>query len=166
VRVRFPCSWTGKQHYKDAVMSGLVLTSLHKDVQRKLRQGCATKINIVMGITEIPNSYDDGLASSRQYVHRLDSAHCRNVRIQAKSFRTGRLERELQTVQLFVTRCSCIAILWVSLVSFAAITLCVASYRVVVVYFVIDSVRKLLDTASPSYMFSHTMDSYVCSWHI
>jgi hypothetical protein len=36
-------------------------------------------------------------------------------------------------------------------VSFAAITLCVASRRVfiVIVYFVIDSVRKLLDT--PSY---------------
>jgi hypothetical protein len=38
-------------------------------------------------------------------------------------------------------------------VSFAAITLCVASQRVFivnVVYFVIDSVRKLLDT--PSYI--------------
>jgi hypothetical protein len=38
-------------------------------------------------------------------------------------------------------------------VSFAAITLCVTSQRVfiiVVVYFVIDSVRKLLDT--PSYI--------------
>jgi hypothetical protein len=36
-------------------------------------------------------------------------------------------------------------------VSYAAITLCVASHRVFVVdvYFVIDSVRKLLDT--PSY---------------
>jgi uncharacterized membrane protein len=35
--------------------------------------------------------------------------------------------------------------------SFAAITLCVASQRVfIVVYFVIDSVRKLLDT--PSYV--------------
>jgi hypothetical protein len=35
-------------------------------------------------------------------------------------------------------------------VSFAAITLCVASQRVfiVVVYFVIDSVRKLLDASS------------------
>jgi hypothetical protein len=32
-------------------------------------------------------------------------------------------------VQLSATRCSCIAILWVSLVSFAAITLCVASQR-------------------------------------
>jgi hypothetical protein len=37
-------------------------------------------------------------------------------------------------------------------VSFAAITLCVASQRVfILVYFVIDSVRKLLDT--PSYIF-------------
>jgi hypothetical protein len=41
------------------------------------------------------------------------------------------LERELHMVQLSATRCSCIAILWVSLVSFAAITLCVASQRIV-----------------------------------
>jgi hypothetical protein len=68
----------------------------------------------------------------------------------SKSLRTGRLERELQLVQLSATRCSCIAILWVSLVSFASITLCVASQRVfIVVYFVIDSVRKLL--VIPSY---------------
>jgi hypothetical protein len=68
----------------------------------------------------------------------------------SKSFQTGRLERELQMVQLSATRCSWIAILWVSVVSFAAIRLCVASQRVfvVVVYFVIDSVRKLLDTCS------------------
>jgi hypothetical protein len=74
----------------------------------------------------------------------------------SKSFRTGRLERELQTVQLSETRCSCIAILWASLVSFAAITLCIASWRVFifVVYFVIDSVRKLLDT--PSYHYGLT----------
>jgi hypothetical protein len=64
----------------------------------------------------------------------------------SKSFRTGRLERELQMVQLFATRCSCIAILWVSLVSSATITLCVASRQVFVVYLVIDSVQKLLDT--------------------
>jgi hypothetical protein len=63
-----------------------------------------------------------------------------------KSFRTGSLEHELQMVELFATRCNYIAILWVSLVSFAAITLCIASQRVIiVVYFVIDSVRKLLD---------------------
>jgi hypothetical protein len=71
----------------------------------------------------------------------------------AKSFRTGRLERELQMVQLSTTRCSCIAIVWVSLVSFAVITICVTSQRVFIivsVYFVIDSVRKLLDT--PSYI--------------
>jgi hypothetical protein len=77
------------------------------------------------------------------------SSHYEGV---SKSFRTGRLEQELQMVQLSATRCSRIAILWVSLVSCAAITLCIAAQRVfvvVVVYFVIDSVRKLLDT--PSY---------------
>jgi hypothetical protein len=71
----------------------------------------------------------------------------------SKSFRTGRLERELQMIQLCATRYSCIAILWVNLVSFAAITLHVASQRVLIVvsiYFVIDSVRKFLDT--PSYV--------------
>jgi hypothetical protein len=63
----------------------------------------------------------------------------------SKSFRTGRLERELQMVQFSATSCSCIAILWVILGSFATINLCVASQRVfiAVVYFVIDSVRKL-----------------------
>jgi hypothetical protein len=72
-----------------------------------------------------------------------------------KSFRTGRLERELQTVQLSATRRSCIAIVWVSQVSFAAITLCVASQRVFIVvsvYFVIDLVRKLLDAPSCFFM--------------
>jgi hypothetical protein len=68
----------------------------------------------------------------------------------SKSFRTGRLERELQMVQFSATTCSYIAILCVSLVIFAAMTLYVASRRVfiVVVYFVFDSVRKLLDTLS------------------
>jgi hypothetical protein len=51
-------------------------------------------------------------------------------------------------------------------VTFAAITLCVASQRVfVVVYFVIDSVRKLLVT--PSYIF-HTVYAGVVkagSWY-
>jgi hypothetical protein len=69
----------------------------------------------------------------------------------SKSFWIGRLERELQMVQLSATRCSCIAILWVSLVSFDAITFCVAYQQVFIVvsiYFVIDSVRKLLETPS------------------
>jgi hypothetical protein len=69
-----------------------------------------------------------------------------------KSFRTGRLERELQMIKLSATRWSCVAILWVSLVSFISITRCVASQRVFIfvsLYFIIDSVRKLLDT--PSY---------------
>jgi hypothetical protein len=72
----------------------------------------------------------------------------------SKSFRTGNLEQELQMLQLSATRCSGIAILWVSLVNFATITLCVPSQRVfivvVIIYFVVDSVRKLLDT--PSYI--------------
>jgi hypothetical protein len=70
----------------------------------------------------------------------------------SRSFQTGHLERELQMVKLSATRCSCIAILWVSLVSFAALALYVASqwtFIVVSEYFVIDSVRNLLDT--PSY---------------
>jgi hypothetical protein len=71
----------------------------------------------------------------------------------SKSFRTCRLTWEMQMVQLSATRCSCIAILWVSLVSFAAITLCVAFQRVVTVvsvYFVIDPVRKLLRPPPPN----------------
>jgi hypothetical protein len=67
----------------------------------------------------------------------------------AKTFGPGHLEQELQMIQLSATRCSSIAILWVSLVSFAAITIYVATQRVfivVAVYFVIVSVRKLLDT--------------------
>jgi hypothetical protein len=54
--------------------------------------------------------------------------------------RTGHLERELQMVQLSATRCSYIAILRVSPVSSAAITLHVASQRIipkVSVYFVL-----------------------------
>jgi hypothetical protein len=55
-------------------------------------------------------------------------------------------------VELSATRCSGIATWWVSIVGLAAISLCVASQRVFIVvsiYFVTDSVRKLLDT--PSY---------------
>jgi hypothetical protein len=51
-------------------------------------------------------------------------------------------------VTLSATRCSYIAVLLVSLMSFAAITLCVASQRAipkVSVYFVIGSVRELLE---------------------
>jgi hypothetical protein len=52
-----------------------------------------------------------------------ESFYCQyNYEGVSKSFRTGRLARELQMVQLSATRCSCIATLWVSLSSFAAIT--------------------------------------------
>jgi len=71
------------------------------------------------------------------------------------SFRTGHLERELQMEQLCATRCSCIAILWVNLVSFAAIIPFIASQRVFIVlslYFAIDSVRRLLDISSQTFV--------------
>jgi hypothetical protein len=45
-------------------------------------------------------------------------------------------------------------------VSFVAITLCVASQRVFIVeklYFVIDSVRKLLDTPSFTYLLTYLL---------
>jgi hypothetical protein len=87
------------------------------------------------------------------YIHILALTHSIYEGV-SNSFRTYRLERELQGIQLSATRCSCIAVLWVSLVNFAAITLCVASqwvFLVLVVYFVINSVRKLLGT--PPYVF-------------
>jgi hypothetical protein len=86
----------------------------------------------------------------------------------SKSFRTGRLERELQMAQLSGTRCSCIAILWVSIVSFVAITLCVASQRVVPkisVYFVIDSVRKRLDTTTYNYALRQSSRCCTQGWN-
>jgi len=90
----------------------------------------------------------------------------------SKSFRTGHLEAELQVVQLSATRCSCFTILWVSLVSFAAITVCVASQRVFVVvvvddddvYFVIDSVRKPLDTPSYTFLRIRTQNLLNATW--
>jgi len=54
-------------------------------------------------------------------------------------------------VQLSATRCSFIAIGWVSVVSFVTITLYISSQRVfnvVSMYFIIDSVRKFLDMLS------------------
>jgi hypothetical protein len=61
------------------------------------------------------------------------------------------VERELQMVQLSATRCSCIATLCVSLVSFATVTLRVASERVtpkVSAYFFIDHSPETLETPS------------------
>jgi hypothetical protein len=74
----------------------------------------------------------------------------------SRSLQTGCLEQELQMVQLSAIRYSSAAILWISPVSFATITLCVASHWVfvvvvvVVVDFIFNSVQKILDT--PSYM--------------
>jgi hypothetical protein len=61
----------------------------------------------------------------------------------SKSFRPGRLERELQMVKRSANRYSCIAILWVSLVSFSTTNLCVASSECY--YFFIDSIGVQYD---------------------
>jgi hypothetical protein len=64
-------------------------------------------------------------------------------------------------IQLSATRCSCVAILLVSLVSFAAITLCVASQRVfVAVYFVRRSPETFGYTViyRPYYVLSSTRE--------
>jgi hypothetical protein len=81
----------------------------------------------------------------------------------SKSFWTGHLEWELQMVQLSASRCNRIAILWVSLVSFNAISLCGGSQWVfvVLVHFVIDSVQKLLDT--PSYPSKMNVKGWLCT---
>jgi len=68
----------------------------------------------------------------------------------SRSFRTGRLEQEVQMIKLSATRCSYIAILWVSLVSFASINpLCCFSTSNIKGKrtFRYNSVRKLLDTS-------------------
>jgi hypothetical protein len=49
-----------------------------------------------------------------EIVPQIDRAHSFHIETYegvSKSFRTGRLERELRMVQLSATRCSCIAIL-------------------------------------------------------
>jgi hypothetical protein len=53
-------------------------------------------------------------SNSSPYIVKVRQLGVANVYVYegvSKSFRTGRLERELQTVQLSATRCSCIAIL-------------------------------------------------------
>jgi hypothetical protein len=60
-------------------------------------------------------------------------------------------------VQLSATRCSCIAILWVILVSFATISLCIPSQRVFVVisvYFVMTQFERfwIHPCISPAFM--------------
>jgi hypothetical protein len=79
----------------------------------------------------------------------------------SKSVRTGRLERELQMVQLSATKCNCIAISWVSLVSFAAITLCVASQRV----FIVVSVYFFTTQSGNFWIHTCTYPTTLRAWH-
>jgi hypothetical protein len=85
------------------------------------------------------HSSNDSLVNPHQTEKpNVDYVTQQNYKGVSKSFRTGRLERELQMVQLTATWCSCNSILGVSLVTFAATTLCAASQQVfhVVFYFV------------------------------
>jgi hypothetical protein len=77
--------------------------------------------------------YMDNFTFTYFQSHKDCNSVCTKYEGVSKSSRTGRLERELKMVQLSAARCSCIAILWVSLVNFAAVTLCVASHRVFIV---------------------------------
>jgi hypothetical protein len=120
---------------------------------------CSDKANIVLFLIGSYSTIISQAGVTKSLVH----CHKQYEGV-SKSFRTGRLERELQTVQLSATTCSYIAILWVSLMSLAAITLCVASQRVfivvTVVYFVMDSVQKILDT--PSYFITALTNCMNC----
>jgi hypothetical protein len=88
-----------------------------------------------------PNSYQDTFPSVKSPGREADRTSPSDAEVKnawslegvSKTSRTGRRERELQMEQLSDIRFSCIAILRVSPVSFAAITLCVASQRVFVV---------------------------------
>jgi hypothetical protein len=62
---------------------------------------------------------------------------CVGLRGCIQKFPDWPLGARLQMVQLSATRCSCIAILRVSLVSFVAITFCVASQRAFVVVYLV-----------------------------
>jgi hypothetical protein len=134
------------------------------------KMGCGAKERIIWGCCS-EASLLVACMFSPQYINIVSTEQEMSCSIQflsflmayegvTKSFRTGRLERELQMVELSATKCKCIAILWVSLVSFVVIILCIASQRmfnVVRVYFFIDSVRKLLDTPSYSKEVSKAM---------
>jgi hypothetical protein len=94
-----------------------------------------------------------GLVPARNislFCHRIWGSEVLSYEGVSLSFQTSRLERELQMVQLSITGCSCITILWVSLVNFASIALCVPSTSVYCCYFLIDLARKPLDTTSYS----------------
>jgi hypothetical protein len=57
---------------------------------------------------QYPEQFDQDLFSPENPIGRHPHAY---TRVYRKIFRTGRLERELQMVQLSATRCSCIATL-------------------------------------------------------
>jgi hypothetical protein len=140
---KYPCLCRKSNPGRPAPSLVTILTELSRqyrkgDIQRRRRRrrrrrrgGCDCIMRIISSL-KLLQTFDD-------LTWFLGTTRTETYEGVSKSFQTGCLERELQMVQLSATRCSCIAILWVSLVSFAAITLCVGSQRVFIVvsvYFV------------------------------
>jgi len=86
------------------------------------RRRCHGAIIIISGVEEMPLPNAIRYSKSRWYKHynkcegnattAIYFKLCEGV---SKSFRTDRLEPELEMIQLSATRCRCIAILWVTL---------------------------------------------------
>jgi hypothetical protein len=100
-------------------------------------------------------SYEFSLSWTVQFLHMLLKIY-KGV---SKNFWTGSLVQELQMVQLLATRCSCITISWVSLVSFATIILCVASQQMFVVFI-------LLLTQSKTFVYTLTYEVSLQPWFL
>jgi hypothetical protein len=67
-------------------------------------------------------------------------------------------------VQLSATRCSCIAILWVSILSFAAIPFVLLLKECLCCLFLYDLFGKLLDT--PSYVCIYIIHTHINIWQL
>jgi hypothetical protein len=133
--------------------------------RRCVQTGSGTPSNLV------PNGYQGGFPGvkrpGREANHSpLSSAEVENPELYIHSPKTS-VYPEVSGLAAWSENCKWYislplgATLWVSLVSFAAITLCVPSQRVFIVvnvYFVTDSVRKLLDTPSCIFM--------ACLWYM
>jgi hypothetical protein len=123
--------WTGGWVGPRAVLDAMVkrkIPSISKHVNYEFKRG----------INYIRYAFGSILGRGSKWLTDISwvlttSVHMLGYEGVSRSFWTDRLERELQMLQLSATRWGFIAILWVSLVSFAAITLCVVSQRVFIV---------------------------------
>jgi hypothetical protein len=116
-------------------MGGIQSLSVHGDVGTRTTDNTARSPALYQWAIPAPRPIKGEIFLTRLKT----SSFSRRYEDVPKSFRTDRLKQEPQMLQLSATRCSCIAILWISLASFAATNLCVTSQRVFIVvslYFV------------------------------